>query len=114
MSGHTIDECHTIRCIVQYLIDSGKLEDLEKIPSVKTRPSPKYQDVPYTKNKLAQFNYPAISQPPPKMDIIPSRSHESHKGNRALTSQTLPTYWAPTFDHHKGEKWKRTLEIYPQ
>ena len=52
MPGHTIDECHTIRCIV-HMIDSGKLEDLEKIPSVKTSPSPKYQDIPYTKNKLA-------------------------------------------------------------
>ena len=61
MPGHTANKCHTIRCIVQDLIDSGKLEDLEKIPYVKTSPSPKYQDVPHTENKLAQLNYPAIS-----------------------------------------------------
>ena len=36
MPGHTANKCHTIRCIVQDLIDSGKLEDLEKILSVKT------------------------------------------------------------------------------
>ena len=36
MPGYTTDECHTIRCIVQDLIDYGKLEDLEKTPSVKT------------------------------------------------------------------------------
>ena len=64
MPRHTTDECHTIRCIVQDLTGSGKLEDLEKIFSVKTSPSP----------------------------------------NRALASQTLPTYWAPTFNHYKGEK----------
>ena len=113
MPWHTTDECHAITYIVQDLIDSGKLEDLEKIPNVKTSPSPKYQDVPRTKNKPAQFSYPAISQPPPKMGIIPSGSHEYYKGNRALASQTPPTYWAPTFDHHKREKQKRTLETCP-
>ena len=87
MPRHTPDECNTIRCIVQDLIDSEKLNDLEKIASVKTSPLPKYQDVPHTKNKPAQFNYPVISQSPPKMDIIPSRSLESHK-----SSQTPPTY----------------------
>ena len=51
MPGHTIDECHTIRCIVQDLIDSRKLQDLEKIPNVKTSLSPKYKDIPQIENK---------------------------------------------------------------
>ena len=40
--GHTTDECYTIECIIQDLIDSGKLKDLEESPNIKTSPLPKY------------------------------------------------------------------------
>ena len=55
--GHTTDECYTIERIVQDLIDSGKLKDLEENPNIKTSPLSKNQDVPHTENK-SLFNYP--------------------------------------------------------
>ena len=51
MSGHTTDECYTIERIVQDLIDSRKLKDLEESPNIKTSPLPKYRDVTHIENK---------------------------------------------------------------
>ena len=63
MLGHTTDECYTIERIVQDLIDSRKLKDLEKSPNIKTSPLSKYWDLSHTKNK-SLHNYPVSLQPP--------------------------------------------------
>ena len=63
MPGHTTDECYIIEHIVQDLIDSGKLKDLEESPNIKTSPLPKYRDVPHTKNKSLPY-YLVSLQPP--------------------------------------------------
>ena len=113
MPGHTANKCHTIRCIVQDLIDSGKLEDLEKILSIKTSPSPKYQDIPHIKNKPAQFNYLAISQPPQKWILSPL----GHMNLTKVIGHLLPKLYLPTGlphltiirERNEKEPWKLIL-----
>ena len=112
MSGHTTDECYTIECIVQDLIDSRKLKDLEESPKIKTSPLSKYQDVPHTENKSLP-NYPVSLQPPSEIGITSSRPHESHGSDGAHASQILPNLYKPASDHHEREKRRRTMENYP-
>ena len=108
MPGHTTDNCKTLKNAIQDLIDSGKIDDPERQPNVKTNPLPKYQDIPRT-------NYPTTPQPSSKPDIIPFGSHTSQASDGTPTSQIPPTLWNPTSDHRKtrgkseGEPWKAIL-----
>ena len=85
MPGHTIDAYKTPKNVVQDLIDSGTIDDLEKRLNVKTNTLPKYRDIPHTENKSLR-GYPTTSRPPLKMDITSSRPHESHGSDGALAS----------------------------
>ena len=103
MPGHTIDECYTIECIVQDLINYGKLKDLEESPNIKTSPLPKYRDVPHTKNKSLP-NYPVSLQPPSEIEITSSRPHKSYESDRELASNIPLVLCRPVSYHHEREK----------
>ena len=62
MSGHTTDTYRTFKNVVQDLIDFEKINDPQKISSVKTNPLSKYWDIPRTKNKSVP-NHSITPQP---------------------------------------------------
>ena len=46
MPGHTTDTWRTLKNAIQYLIDSGKIDDPERWPNVKTNPLLNYRTMP--------------------------------------------------------------------
>ena len=46
MPGHTTDTCRTLKNAIQDLIDSGKIDDPERWPNVKTNPLSNYWTMP--------------------------------------------------------------------
>ena len=46
MSGYNTDDYYVLKDHIQDLIDSGKIEDLEKQPNVKINPLPNYRNMP--------------------------------------------------------------------